>query len=84
MGFEFAPDDEYHQHHKPLPNDGEWKRETIYRDGKLACWMIYFLYVYPFKKDKGFRFLIGWKCWDFMAKNPLQHTCRITPWKTVE
>ena len=83
LGYEFTPDDDYFQHHKPLSNGGIWKRETIFRDNRLRCWMIYFLIVYPFKKDKGFRFLIGWKTWDFGAKNPLQMTCRITPWKSV-
>ena len=83
LGVEFTPDDEYHQCHRPLSNGGEWKREYLKRDGKLIAWMLYLVWVYPFKKDKAFRLLLGWKCWDFMSKNPLQHTCRITIWKSV-
>lgn len=83
LGFEYTPDDEYHQRHIPLKRGGIIKRETLKREGKLACWMLYVLWVYPFKTDKAFRILLGWKCWDVGAKNPLQMTCRITPWKSV-
>ncbi len=84
LGYSYEVTDEYNQHHKQLKNGGIYKRETIYRNGRLRCWMIYLVYVYPFYTKKAFRFLIGWKTWDVGVKDPLQYTCRITPWKSVD
>lgn len=57
--------------------------QTVSRNGRVRAWMVFGLWPYPFKRDKAFRLLLGWKTWDFGAKNPLQHTFRITPWKSV-
>ena len=78
LGVHVAPTDEHiqlmHEH---------VRRDFIRRDGKTTAWMIFGLVPYPGTKH-GFRILIGWKCWDAHVKDPLQMTCRITPWKTME
>lgn len=57
--------------------------QTVSRNGRVRAWMVFGLWIYPFKRDKAFRLLLGWKTWDAFVKNPLQFTCRITPWKSV-
>ena len=52
-------------------------------DGKLKAWMFYLVKPYG-NTGKGLRVLLGWKVWDAHKKDPLQMTCRITPWKTME
>lgn len=56
----------------------------VYRDGKVIAWMVFVYKQYPFKKDRAFRLLLGWKTWDFLAKDPLQITALIQPWKTFK
>jgi hypothetical protein len=56
--------------------------QFVKRNGRVRAWMIFCLWPYPFKKDKAFRILLGWKTWDTFIKNPLQYTFRITPWKS--
>jgi hypothetical protein len=83
LGVDVHPDDDYHQKHTPLDDGGEIKVETVRRDGKLIAWMYFALIPWFFKKDKAVRILLGWKCWDFCVKNPLQMTARITLWKSM-
>lgn len=83
LGYSVNPNDEYNPIYKPLARGGELKCETIRADSRVVCWMYYLVWVYPFKTDKAIRILLGWKTWDFMVKNPLQMTCRITFWKSV-
>ena len=83
LGVDVHPDDDYHQKHTPLSDGGEIKFETIRRDGKLIAWMYFALVPWFFRKDKAVRILLGWKCWDFCVKNPLQMTARITLWKSM-
>lgn len=52
-------------------------------DEKLKAWMFYLVKPYG-NTGKGLRVLLGWKVWDAHVKDPLQMTCRITPWKTME
>lgn len=63
---------------------GGWFFDRIYRDGKVIAWMLFVYLPYPFKKDRAFRMLLGWKTWDFLVKNPLQITGLIQPWKTFK
>ena len=83
LGVSVDSDDEYHQHHKHLPLGGEYKREYLERNGRIIAWMIYVLIPWCFYPKKGFRLLIGWKCWDVGYKSPLQYACRFTLWKSV-
>ena len=83
LGVDVHPDDEYHQKHTPLDDGGEIKVETVRRDGRLIAWMYFALIPWFFRKDKAVRILLGWKCWDFCVKNPLQMTARITLWKSM-
>jgi hypothetical protein len=62
---------------------GYIRRDWIHRGDKTTAWMIFGLIPYP-HTNHGFRFLLGWKCWDAHVKDPLQMTCRITPWKSIE
>ena len=52
-------------------------------DEKLKAWMFYLEKRYGSTRH-GLRVLLGWKVWDAHVKDPLQMTCRITPWKTME
>jgi hypothetical protein len=83
LGYAIQVGDNYFPMQKPLRDGGIYRYETVEHGNKLRCWMFYLVWVYPFKKDKALRLLFGWKTWDFGVKDPLQFTCRITPWKSV-
>jgi len=65
-------------------DEGGYFFDRVYRDGKVICWMLFIYVRYPFKKDRAFRALAGWKTWDFLIKDPLQITCLVQPWKTFK
>ena len=56
----------------------------IYRGDTVVAWMVFVYWRYPFKKDRAFRLLLGWKTWDFLVKDPLQITCLLQPWKSYK
>jgi hypothetical protein len=61
--------------------DGTW--QYVKRGGKTMAWMYYLVKPYG-ATGKGLRVLLGWKVWDAHVKDPLQMTCRVTIWKTME
>ena len=61
--------------------DGNW--QYVKRNGKTTAWM-YFLEKRYGSSKHGLRVLLGWKVWDAHKKDPLQMTCRITPWKSFK
>ena len=61
--------------------DGNW--QYVKRDVRTTAWMYYLVKPYG-KTGKGLRVLFGWKVWDAHKKDPLQMTCRVTIWKTME
>jgi len=63
-------------------DEGGYFFDRVYRDGRVIAWMLFIYWQYPFKKDRAFRLLAGWKTWDFLVKDPLQLTGLIQPWKT--
>ena len=65
-------------------DEGGWFIDRVYRDDKVICWMLFVYIQYPFKKDRAFRMLMGWKTWDFLIKDPLQITGLIQPWKSFK
>jgi len=69
---------------KHAQDTGGWFVDRVYRDGKVIAWMLFVYVQYPFKKDRAFRMLGGWKTWDFLKKDPLQITGLIQLWKTFE
>jgi hypothetical protein len=63
-----------------VEKDGNW--QFVWRDGVKIAWMYYLVKPYG-STGKGLRVLLGWKVWDAKVKDPLQMTCRITPWKSM-
>jgi len=84
LGVHVVPTDECIRIGNPKAQDeGGVFFDRVYRDGVVICWMIFVYIPYPFKKNKAFRMLMGWKTWDFLKKDPLQMTFLIQPWKTM-
>jgi hypothetical protein len=84
LGVDCQPGDEVKTYGNGKAQDeGGAYLQTVSRNGRVRAWMVFGLWPYPFKKDKAFRLLLGWKTWDAFVKNPLQMTARITPWKSV-
>lgn len=58
----------------------------VYREGRVVCFQHYAVLQYPFRPDKCWRSIIGWKLWEHptVSDQPKQFSFIIQPWKTFQ